>query len=166
MSEHEPPTEVPPMIEEGKAAGKGLSPKSMIAIAAIAVVLVFMIQIWLGNRRAANEKRVMFGHAVDALAAACEPQLLDRSFPSKASAYATKLAQSGQFTLVEFADRSGKIIGSTNRTREGTTPAEMSNPPLQTKIENVSGRLRATRAIVLGGNNVIGSLRIEKSESD
>lgn len=153
----------PPAIEENSPKA-GLSPKAMVAIAAVAVVLVFMIQIWLGNRRAANEKRLMFGQAVDALATACEPQLLDRNFPSKASAYATKIAQSGQFSLVEIADRTGKIIGSTNRTREGTSPAEMSNPPLQAKIEYVRGRLRATRAIVLGSNNVIGAIKVEVAE--
>lgn len=164
MEEHGNPETTMPPTEGAVEARKGPSPKAMIAIAALAVVLVFMIQIWLGNRRAANEKRLMFGHAVDALATACEPQLLDRNFPSKASAYATKIAQSGQFSLVEISDRTGRIIGSTNRTREGTSPAEMSNPPLQAKIENVSGRLRATRAIVLGSNNVIGAIKVEVAE--
>ncbi|HRI43569.1 MAG TPA: hypothetical protein PLL78_05525 [Fimbriimonadaceae bacterium] len=140
---------------------KGLSTPAKIAIAGAVVLLAFLIQSWLGGLRTEAARREMLGRTADALAAASEPLLLDLDAPRRASAYATRIAQAGRFDQVTIADRDGRIIGSTNRTLEGRTETDLQNPPKEAKVVAEGNRLRATRAILLGSNNVIGGIRIE-----
>lgn len=140
---------------------KGLSTPAKIAIVGAIVLLAFLIQSWLAGLRTEAARRDMLGRAVDALAAASEPLLLDLNAPRRASAFATRIAQAGKFDQVTIANRDGRIIGSTNRSLEGETADDLQNPPKEAKVTVVAGRLRATRAILLGSNNVIGAIRIE-----
>lgn len=140
---------------------KGLSPPAKIAIAGGVVLIAFLIQSWLGGLRTEGARREMLGRTADALAAASEPLLLDINAPRRASAYATRIAQAGRFDQVTIADRDGRVIGSTNRTLEGRTEPDLQNPPKEAKVVAEGNRLKATRGILLGSNNVIGAIRIE-----
>jgi hypothetical protein len=153
--------EAPVEAAEGAEKAKGLSNPAKIAIAGAVVLLAFLIQSWLAGLRTENARREMLARTADALSAAAEPLLLDLGAPRRAPAYATRIAQAGRFEQVTIADRNGMIIGSTNRTLEGKTAPDLQNPPKNAKVVVDGNRLRATSAILLGSNNVIGAIRIE-----
>lgn len=154
----------PPREQAVSPERAGMSNASKIAIGVGIVVVLFAAQAWMSGRKAEGERRAMFSRAVDALAVSLDPLILDSKYRQKAPVTVMKVSQAGRFDLVEIADRDGMIIGSTNRQREGKPAPDMANPPIQPRIEVVDGKLRATRAILLGSNNVIGTLRVEVSD--
>jgi len=129
-------------------------------ILVLAVVCLFIVQNWFLGAKANDMRRSVFQRDVAALAVALQPSLLTRNTDA-VRPLTTAIASAGSYFLVVVTDPSGRVIGTTDRLLDGTTISDMANPnPSKVLLKDVDGGLQATAAIALGGNNVIGTLRV------
>lgn len=124
------------------------------------IVVAFIVQDWWLVARGNGARQRTFENAVKAMAVALQPTLLTRN-TDRARPVITSMATAGNFALIVVTDPSGRVIASTDRSQDAITIDDMKNPiPGNTQIRSVDGGLQATTPIALGGNNVIGTLRV------
>lgn len=129
-------------------------------IVVCAIIAVFIIQDWWLVARGNGARQKTFERAVNAMSVALQPVLLTRN-TDRARPVVTSMAQAGGYALVVVTDPSGKVLASSDRALDSATIDEMKNPvPGNTQLKTVESGLQATTPIALGGNNVIGTLRV------
>ena len=70
------------------------------------------------------------------------------------------IADSANLEEVTITDTAGNVTASTNLTLVHKSIVLPKNPPLKAEVTTESGRITVLRAIALGGDNVMGVLRI------
>lgn len=153
-----------PEVEPAKVERQPLSPPAKMAIAGAVVLILVLVQAWMGSRRVEGMRREMLAQSADGLSEACRYVILDSREQRRASELAARIGQAAGYDRVVFADREGKVVGSTNSADLGRTVTDLRDAPLKARVRVVDGRLRATRAIVLGSNNVIGAIQVDVAD--
>lgn len=126
-------------------------PRWMVfAALAVALLLAFGIQDFLADRRLNKAREEAMRREVTALSVTLEDDLL-RPDVAKLRRLAVKLAERAGYVEVSFADATGRVIASTDRTREGK---ELGEPPLEVDL----GSGTAYRAVALGGSSTVGGV--------
>lgn len=136
------------------------------AIVALIIVLVFGFQGWLGGRRIQGAREEFFKQGVNALAASLTEVMIERN-PAKAQKMIEQIARDGGYSLVIVTNATGQVLATTDRAKVSTTIEELKKPPTDgAKIERIPEGLRGDRAIAIGGDSILGGLRVETKLSN
>ncbi len=131
------------------------------AIVALVIVLAFGFQGWLNGRRIQGAKEEFFTQGVNALAASLTEVMIERN-PAKAQKMIEQMARDGGYSLIIVTNATGQVLATTDRAKVSTSIEELKKPPTGgAKIERIPDGLRGDRAIAIGGDSILGGLRIE-----
>ncbi|HRJ28080.1 MAG TPA: hypothetical protein PLO61_11310 [Fimbriimonadaceae bacterium] len=131
------------------------------AIVGAVILITFLLQGWMGDRRTEAARRDAFLQGVRGLSAALVQPMLQRD-SARLQRTLEQIASAGPYSVVVVTDARGLVVASTDRTLENKTLDSLRRPPIQSpKFERLSDRIRAETAIVIGGDNVLGGLRVE-----
>lgn len=123
------------------------------------LLFLFIVQDWYLVARGNGLQQETFKNAVSAMSVPMQTVILTRN-TDRARPVVTGMATAGGYSLVLVTDPEGRVMGSSDRTFDSQTIGDMKSPTTGVQLRSVDGGLQATCPIALGGNNVIGTLRV------
>lgn len=138
---------------------KQLSTTALVVIGSAIVLALFALQIWSSGNNVRHARRQGVLRCTESLAASFRQYLLDRN-PERTRRALVDVAQAGKFEEVTLTDAAGNVLASTDRSKELKSIRLPRTPAIRPDVTFQGGRMSVVKAVVVGGDNVLGNLRI------